>query len=158
MTLRVGLSNYIVAILGVILFSVADILIIIGYRQGSVPLINLIVIGGLVSFSIIFLIYSMLTQPYKYCLNKEGLSECGVVKTIFYPAKSIRSVQYGQIRAKYHTRWRHFRMVNYITFNFTNNSCVTIDDRYISDPIELVVQYVENNYGIKPTYYDIEKQ
>ncbi|MGI5878408.1 MAG: hypothetical protein ACOX7W_07340 [Christensenellales bacterium] len=154
--LRLSLSTFGSGLFGIALFVAGLLFIVNGRLRGTLQLFPSLFIGGLSAFFIVFIVYSMLTRPYVYRFDRDGVTERAVIKSKRHPIESLRAIEYGQIRAKHHTRRKHFRMVNYIGFRFTDGSYLSIDDQFTSFPIELAVSYAENAFGIKPMHRMIE--
>jgi hypothetical protein len=128
-----------------------------GYIQGRTPLFMALFLGGLGVFFAVFIVVSMLSKPYQFRLDHDGITEFAIIRSKLYPKNSIKTIHFGQIRALYHTRLKHYRMVNYIKFIFTDMPPLSIDDRFSNYPIELAVSYAKEVYGITPIYLNIEK-
>jgi len=128
-----------------------------GYIKGSTPLLMALFLGGVGVFFAVFIVVSVLSKTYQFRLDNEGITEYAVIRSKLYPKNSIKAIHYGQIRALYHTRLKHFRMVNYIKFSFTDMPPLSIDDRFSNYPIEQTVRYAEKVFGITPIYLNIEK-
>ncbi|HHU49838.1 MAG TPA: hypothetical protein GXZ37_08990 [Clostridiales bacterium] len=156
--IRTGiLTTYGTAALGFLMLCALVYFSVNGYIQGKTPLFMTLFLGGLDAFFAIYIAVSTLSTPYQFRLDYDGITEFAVFRAKFYPRNLIKTIHYGQIRALYHTRLKHYRMVNYIKFSFTEMSPLSIDDRFSNYPIEQAVRYAEKVFDITPIYLNIEK-
>lgn len=72
-----------------------------GYIQGSTPLFMALFLGGLGVFFAIFIVISMLSKPYQFRLDCDGVTEFAVIRSKLYPRKSIKTIHYGQSPVPY---------------------------------------------------------
>lgn len=156
--IRTGIfSTFVTVIIVVLMFCALVYMSVNGYREGSVPLFMALFLGVIGAFFAVFIVVSALSKPYQYRLDPEGVTECSLTRSKFHPRNTIQAIQYGQIKALYHTRFKHYRMVNYIQFSFADAPPLLIDDRFFIYPIEQAVRYAERVFGITPAYKDIAK-
>jgi hypothetical protein len=156
--IRAGMiSTFATAAIVLLMFCALVHISIGGYREGSIPLFMALFLGVIGAFFVVFIFVSVLSKPCRYRLDPEGVTECAVIRSKLHPRNTIMEIHYGQIEAFYRTRSRHFRMVNYIKFFFTDAPPLLIDDRFLNYPIEEAVRYAEKVFGITPAYHDIAK-